>query len=83
PGEPRFGMDIEFDPGSDGLTWDDLAWDRFGADLKFIKAGLRPTINPSDNTPDKWGTSSANMAYVLFQKPAMVAVHAKEMLEKI
>jgi hypothetical protein len=84
PGEPRFGMDIEFDPGSDGLTWDDLAWDSFGgADLKFIQAGVHPTITPSDNTPDKWGTNSANMAYILFQKPSMVAVHAKEMLENI
>lgn len=83
PGEPRFGMDIEFDPGSDGLTWDDLSWDRFGPDLKFIRAGLPPTFSPSDNTPDKWGRSSADMAYVLFQKPSMIAVHAKEMLENI
>lgn len=83
PGEPRFGMDIEFDPGSDGVTWDDLSWDRFSTDLKFIRAGVRPTLSPSDNTPDKWGTSSADMAYILFQKPSMVAVHAKEMLESI
>ena len=84
PGEPRFGMDIAFDPGSDGLTWDDLAWDSFnGADLKFIQAGVHPAFNPSDNTPDKWGTNSANMAYILFQKPSMVAVHAKEMLENV
>src|SRR5713226_6186637 len=65
PGEPRFGMDVAFDPGTDGVTWDDLAWDSFGgADLKFIKAGVHPAFNPTDNTPDKWGTSSANMAYV-------------------
>jgi len=84
PGEPRFGMDVAFDPGTDGVTWDDLAWDSFGgADLKFIKAGVHPTFNPTDNTPDKWGTSSANMAYVLFQKPSMVAVHAKEMLDSL
>lgn len=83
PGEPRFGMDITFDPGSDGVTWDDLAWDSFGTDLKFIKAGTHPTFTPSDNIPEKWGTSSANMAYVLFQKPSMVAVHAAEMLENI
>jgi hypothetical protein len=84
PGEPRFGMDVAFDPGSDGVTWDDLAWDSFGgADLKFIQAAVRPTFAPSDNTPDKWGTSSANMAYVLFQKPSMVAVHAREMLASL
>lgn len=84
PGEPRFGMDIEFDPGTDGVTWDDLSWKSFGSTgLKFIKANVRPTFNPSDNHPDKWGTNSANMAYILFQKPSMVAVHAKEMLENI
>lgn len=84
PGEPRFGMDIAFDPGSDGVTWDDLAWDSFGgADLKFIPAAVHPTFTPSDNSPDKWGTNSANMAYILFQKPSMVAVHAKEMLASI
>lgn len=84
PGEPRFGMDIEFNPGSDGVSWDDLSWQSFGgAELKFITAGTRPTFNPSDNVPDKWGTSAANMAYVLFQKPNMVAVHATEMLESI
>jgi hypothetical protein len=84
PGEPRFGMDIEFNPGTDGATWDDLSWQSFGGmELKFIQAGIRPTFDPSDNHPDKWGTNSANMAYILFQKPSMVAVHATEMLEKI
>jgi len=86
PGEPQFGMDISYDPGTDGVSWDDLAWDRFAAEVKFIKGGVRPTKMPSiisDNSPDKWGINSANMAYVLFQKPVMVAVHAKEMLENI
>lgn len=81
PGEPRFGMDISFDPGTDGLSWDDLAWDRLPADTRFIKAGVVPSLNVSDK--NKWGMDSANMAYVLFQKPSMVAVHAKEMLEEL
>ncbi len=84
PGEPRFGMDLEFDPGVDGVSWDDLSWKSFGnTEIQMITAGVHPTFNPSDNTPDKWGTNSANMAYILFQKPSMVAVHAREMLEKI
>jgi hypothetical protein len=84
PGEPRFGMDISYDPGSDGITWDDLSWESFGGTpLSIIQATVRPTLTPSDNHPDKWGSSSADMAYVLFQKPSMVAVHAKEMLEKL
>ena len=78
PGEPRFGMDITFDPGSDGLSWDDLAWDRLPADTRFIKASVLPNLSVPDKS--RWGADAANMAYVLFQKPSMVAVHAKEML---
>ena len=84
PGEPRFGMDISFEPGSDGVTWDDLSWENFGdSTIPFITGTVHPTITPSDNVPEKWGTSSADMAYVLFQKPSMVAIHAKEMLENV
>ncbi len=81
PGEPRFGMDIHFDPGTDGLSWDDLAWDRLPPDTKFIKRSVLPNINVTDK--NKWGADSANMAYVLFQKPSMVAVHAQEMLKDL
>lgn len=81
PGEPRFGMDIAFDPGTDGLSWDDLAWDRFPPQTRFITAGVLPNLSVPDGS--RWGTDSANMAYVLFQKPNMIAVHAKEMLEKL
>jgi hypothetical protein len=81
PGEPRFGMDLNFDPGTDGLSWDDLAWDRLPPDTRFIKAGVVPNISVVDK--NKWGVDSANMAYVLFQKPSMVAVHAQEMLEEL
>jgi len=81
PGEPRFGMDISFDPGSDGLSWDDLAWDRLPGDTRFIKAVVPPSMSLPDG--NRWGSDSANMAYILFQKPSMVAVHAKEMLEDL
>jgi hypothetical protein len=81
PGEPRFGMDITYDPGSDGISWDDLAWDRLPPDTRFITAGVLPDISLSDK--NKWGSDSANMAFILFQKPSMVAVHAKEMLANL
>jgi hypothetical protein len=80
PGEPQFGMDINFDAGSDGLSWDDLAWDQFGDDLKFIKASAPPAMDPETK---KWGSDAATMAYILFQKPNLVAVHAKDMLENL
>lgn len=81
PGEPRFGMDLNFDPGTNGLSWDDLAWDRLPPDTRFIRASVVPNISVADK--NKWGADSANMAYVLFQKPSMVAVHAREMLEDL
>ncbi|MFA5327637.1 MAG: hypothetical protein WC384_07590 [Prolixibacteraceae bacterium] len=81
PGEPRFGMDISFNQGSDGLSWDDLAWTNFDPGMKFITENVKPSIHPADF--NKWGTDAANMAFILFQKPSMVAVHAKEMLESL
>jgi hypothetical protein len=81
PGEPRFGMDVSFDQGTDGLSWDDVAWNNFPETSKFIKASEHPTIHPPEDL--FWGADSAKMAYILFQKPSMVAVHAKEMLENL
>lgn len=80
PGEPQFGMDVNFNQGDDGLTWDDLAWDQFASDMTFIKAGVKPSMDPETI---KWGTDAASMAYILFQKPSMVAVHAGDMLENL
>jgi len=77
PGEPQFGMDISFDEGSDELSWDDLSWDRFDADMKFLQAAVQPSIDPETI---KWGKDAASMAYILFQKPNLVAVYAREML---
>ena len=79
PGSPVFGMDITFNQGDDGLSWDDLSWENFGTEIKFITGTVAPTINPPE--PIAWGADSASMAYILFQKPNMVAVHASKMLK--
>jgi hypothetical protein len=83
PGEPRFGMDLAFDPGTDGLSWDDLAWDKFGAEISFITKGVKPNLGLPAADQNMWGADSAKMAFILFQKPSMVAVHATEMLENL
>jgi len=31
----------------------------------------------------QWGSHSADMAFVLYRTPVMIAVHAKEMLENV
>ncbi len=90
PGEPRFGMDIEFDPDDDPttpITWDDLSWVSFDANAAFVSASTPPAsefLNQlSPALRSQWGTHSADMAGILYQQPVMIAVHAKEMLENL
>ena len=86
PGEPRFGLDIAFDPDDDPatpITWDDMAWDRYDPTKQFLEAKTKPLpgFNPAGgDSLNQWGTDSAAMAYILYQKPVMIAVHAREML---
>lgn len=84
PGEPRFGMDIKFDPvDPTKFTWNDLSWENFGPEaLSFISGKKKPLKNDLTPKKGKWGTSSADMASILIQRPVMVAVHATEMLDK-
>jgi hypothetical protein len=91
PGEPRFGMDISYEAtkGTSSTpsnnTWDNLAWNSFGpTEPAFVKRSPAPTLPPprgDDLTKHPWAFNSAQMAYILFQKPVMVAVHATEMLD--
>ena len=86
PGAPSFGMDINFNQSEGELSWDDLSWESFSDEVltqekRFIKKIDAPTIQPIDQVT--WGTDSASMAYILFQKPNMVAVHARKMLDKL
>lgn len=90
PGEPVFGMDINYDPDDDSstpITWDDMAWDKYDPAKKFIETASKPIggFHPTGggDSINQWGTDSASMAYILYQKPVMIAVHAKEMLEKL
>ena len=88
PGEPRFGMDIDFEPDDPmHVTWDDLAWAKYAPVNGFIDTNVRPDsgFNPTGpgESITQWGTNSAMMANILYQKPVMIAVHAKEMLENL
>ena len=79
PGAPVFGMDVSFNEGSDGLSWDDLSWKNLPDDLQFITRGVAPSFVPSEVI--NWAETSASMAYILLQKPNMIAVHANKMLK--
>lgn len=88
PGEPRFGMDIEYDPDDKAhLTWNDLSWDKCTMTKGFIDTSisLDPSFVPADTGENRsqWGSNSALMAYILYQQPVMISVHAKEMLANL
>ena len=88
PGEPRFGMDIEFEPDDPNkVTWDDLSWDEFSSGLRFIDTSTAPVASFFNRLTSaergQWGSHSADMASILYQRPVMIAVHAKEMLENL
>jgi hypothetical protein len=81
PGEPHFGMDIDFRPNVPGVfTWNDLSWENFPAGMQFISAGESPASAPPAAT-GVWGKSAEHMAQILLQRPVMVAIHASEMLD--
>lgn len=92
PGEPRFGMDISFDPDllNNKVTWNDLSWENFdegnipfisGTKLPKKPGGVAFTVAVQDQA-GTWGRSAADMATILLQRPVMIAVHATEMLDK-
>lgn len=94
PGEPRFGMDIAYEPTQDPDndpdndpkdTWNNLAWNLFGpTEPPFVKRFPPPAfrkLGHEDLTKHVWAKNSAEMAYILFQTPVMVAVHSSEMLD--
>jgi hypothetical protein len=95
PGEPRFGMDIAYeatrdantDPSDDPRdTWDNLAWNVFGGvEPPFVSRTPAPSFSRPDAAElaaHPWAANAAEMAYILFQTPVMVAVHASEMIDE-
>jgi len=97
PGEPRFGLDTGMeDPPPKLVNWNNLSWKKVGtADGKHItvvdialEGGTdlnyeENKVDPEDDQA-KWKTTSnaAELAYILYQVPALVAVHASRMLPK-
>jgi len=97
PGEPRFGFDMERPASEPIQTVNDLAWADTGtAEGGFVPpAALHPLVLAELQTDDPEKkpqhdddvrvvgapVSAARWAYLLYQAPVMVAVHATEMLE--
>ena len=86
PGEPRFGLDnFSDDSPATATTWNELAWEHLENfdTLGFIdfNAGINENV-PDDSIDGKfeWGRNAADMAYILYQVPVMVAFHGADML---
>lgn len=92
PGNIRFGLDgpIGFDPVNDpvpqlSVSWDNLSWTHLhtGGDstqVKVIKQnytanGLNATLQGAH-----WNRDAAQNAFILFQNPSLVAIHASNMI---
>ena len=96
PGEPRFGLDEAPDGDPPRLiTWSDLAYEHIdNAAGEVIHLDRTLHLDPyiasvdQENKPDPedaqagWspGTNAADLAYILYRVPSLVAVHASRML---
>jgi hypothetical protein len=95
PGEPRFGMDdVPAGEHPALINWNDLAWVDVGTAPgaaihldQTLSFAADPTPGDGDEpNPDdaqaRWspGTTAAQLAYILYQVPVMVAVHGSRML---
>ncbi len=94
PGEPRFGLDIDKQPTIQ--VWNDLSWDDVQPGLPGTSIPTNKTFNliePTGADSEKhpqweddqhvhWtpNTNAGELAYILYQVPVLVAVHAAEML---
>jgi hypothetical protein len=84
-GEPRFGLDDGLAVVPEPVVWDNLAWQNLGPDVTLIDVAKPFAVEPggTDHQNVAWGANSADMAFILYQKPVLVAVHAREMLRNI
>ena len=94
PGQPRFGLDLDQQPALQ--VWNDLSWDDVQPGLPgtYIPTNKsfslsEPTGADSEKHPQweddrhvSWNNNAnaAELAYILYQVPVLVAIHASEML---
>jgi hypothetical protein len=84
--EPRFGLDEESPPPPIPTSWNDLAWDRLDAGATYIDLDATlPNVSGFEEPAGvNWhvvdGATAADLAYITYQAPVRVLVHATEML---
>jgi hypothetical protein len=85
-GEPRFGLDEHaVTESEDTLKWDNLSWENLGSPVTMIDLTKGFASSPPGTTDGgaKWGSHAADLAFILYQRPALVAIHARDMLKNL
>jgi hypothetical protein len=85
-GEPRFGLDVDAPIDSAPEQWDNLSWvnlDLSGGQVIDVSKAFVSQPAGSNPANVNWGAQAADMAYILYRDPAMVAVHGRNMLKNL
>ncbi len=88
-GEPRFGLDEHAVTSTDDAKtpkWDNLSWENLGPAVKIIdlaKPFASEPPHPEVTDGASWNSHAADMAFILYQKPVLVAIHARDMLKNL
>ena len=89
PTEPRFGLDVPPDTGEGGTpaSWSDIDWSQVavtpGTYLHLAGnplAGLVRPIIAGNPAQAHFGSTSADMAAITFQRPFRAAIHSSEVI---
>lgn len=89
PGEPRFGLDLTEGPPEQAANqlqnWNQLSWNHFGSpdEVGLIRLNHSPfpaVVAGQADSAIRWGSNAGDMAYILYQVPVMVAIHADNMI---
>jgi hypothetical protein len=83
PGQISFGLDDTDSLPGPPEQWEDLAWQHLSNNAQILPQFLK--ISEAPFTPKtmegvSWGTSGANMAYILYRSPVLFAKHASVFL---
>ena len=85
-GEPRFGLDSAAPIEPTAQKWDNLAWTHVDLSAGQAVDLSKPFLAQPPGTDAEaiqWGSNAADMAYIFYQDPVMVAVHGRNMLKNL
>ncbi|MCX5065996.1 hypothetical protein OOJ91_08880 [Micromonospora lupini] len=81
PGEPRFGFDEVAGPGVPA-TPDALAWAHVPVTASGHADVSKPLLSASAGLQAQWGKNAATTAFVTFQQPFRIAMHASRLIAR-